>query len=189
LARVWRARRYNRAKTAESESRPAASDTTERRDRSGRLVAYGHPLSSFNATPSRQISTRKPAGYKPELFYFFAQAWFDRALTTRTTEQSIQATRDWWGRDDWKDLVGMGHFERALLLAARFQESLGYRYATPWPIRSDRNGGRVMFYMVHATDHDRAPALMRRAYEWAVAPVVNPDDEEQLCMELGTLEY
>ena len=42
-----------------------------------------------------------------------------------------------------------------------------------------------MFWMIHATDHDRAPALMRRAYEWAISPVV--DDEAQLRMELGDL--
>lgn len=46
-----------------------------------------------------------------------------------------------------------------------------------------------MFHMIHATDHERAPDLMRRAYEWAVAPVLDPDDEQQLAMELGGLDY
>jgi hypothetical protein len=62
-------------------------------------------------------------------------------------------------------------------------------YATPWPIYDRKGGSRIMFHMIHATDHDRAPSLMRRAYDWAVRPVRDPDDEEQLGLELSDLDF
>jgi hypothetical protein len=40
---------------------------------------------------------------------------------------------------------------------------LGYRCAQAWPIFERKEGRRVMYYMVHATDHDEAPKLMARA--------------------------
>ena len=46
----------------------------------------------------------------------------------------------------------------------RFKCELGYAYADPWPIYSKEVGGRVMYHMIHATDHDAAPLLMNRAY-------------------------
>ena len=135
------------------------------------------------------LAKLKPGGYKPELFYFLAQGWLNRALLTRTRDDSIQKTTDWWGSEDWRTLVDLSPLDRAVKFADRFQEQLGYRYATPWPIYESKGGSQIMFHMIHATDHERAPSLMRRAYEWSVAPVVDPDDEKQLEMELGQLKY
>ena len=133
----------------------------------------------------QHASRLKAAGYKPEIFYFFAQAWLNRALKTRSAPISLEETDRWWGRSDWDQLLDMNGIDRARLFSQRFQNELGYATATPWPIKSRSAGGQVMFWMIHATDHDRAPALMRRAYEWAISPVV--DDEAQLRMELGDL--
>ena len=36
---------------------------------------------------------------------------------------------------------------------------------------NDTGGGRVMYYMIHATDHSEAPNLMNRAYHKAVMPI------------------
>jgi three-Cys-motif partner protein len=135
------------------------------------------------------LAALKGGEYKPEIFYFLAQSWLNRTLKTRSTEVAIQQTTEWWGRPDWMSLIDMSLPARATHLAKRFEDELGYKYATPWPIYEYKGNGRIMFHMIHATDHDRAPALMRRAYEWAVAPVVRADDEEQLKMELAGLEY
>jgi hypothetical protein len=53
---------------------------------------------------------------------------------------------------------------RAKLVAARFKDELGYAYAHPYPIHSTRRGNRIMYHMIHATDHPEAPPLMIRAY-------------------------
>lgn len=135
------------------------------------------------------LSRLKSEGYKPELFYFFAQAWLNRALKSRTTDLSLEQTDAWWGGDGWKVLLTMDPLGRAQLLADRFTNELGYKHATPWPIRERGDDGRVMFFMIHATDHDRAPRLMERAYHWAVNPHYDPDDEIQLELELSSIKW
>jgi hypothetical protein len=54
--------------------------------------------------------------------------------------------------------------------------------AQQWPIYEKKEGGAVMYYMIHATDHPLAPGLMARAYKKAVYP---REPVEQLQMELG----
>jgi hypothetical protein len=46
---------------------------------------------------------------------------------------------------------------------------LGYATAAAWPIyeRADSGLGKVMYFMIHATDHEEAPKLMNRAYKAA----------------------
>jgi hypothetical protein len=70
----------------------------------------------------------------------------------------------WWGKHDWRSLLSINSWERAMTFCDRFRGELGYRHANPWPIYSKETGGRVMYYMIHATDHDAAPLLMNRAY-------------------------
>jgi hypothetical protein len=65
----------------------------------------------------------------------------------------------------------------------RFTNDLGYRYAHGWPIYERGEGRRVMYYMVHATDHQEAPKLMNRAYRAATGQV----REEQLLLDLQRL--
>jgi hypothetical protein len=36
-----------------------------------------------------------------------------------------------------------------------------------WPILGRFHGARIMYFMIHATDHLEAPKLMTRAYEAA----------------------
>lgn len=119
----------------------------------------------------------KLAGYMPperelkiELFYFLAAAWFDRSLAAVTTPEGFARVRAWWGRDDWPTLRGLGDFRRAQLVKERFMHELRYLSAEPYAIYSRRGGGRVMYYMIHATDHPDAPKLMDRAYRGAVTP-------------------
>lgn len=68
------------------------------------------------------------------------------------------------GRDDWPTLRGIDGTIRAKLVAKRFEDELGYGKANVYPIHSDRRGGRVMYHMIHATDHPEASPLMIRAY-------------------------
>jgi len=101
---------------------------------------------------------------KIELLYFLPIAWLDRALAAQRDQEKI---RTWWGRNDWEKLRLLNGDQRRSAFTERFQE-LGYRSVTPWPIYQRGSGGRVMYYMIHASDHPEAPRLMMRAYTHAV---------------------
>jgi three-Cys-motif partner protein len=101
---------------------------------------------------------------KIELFYFFPTGWIDRSLGALRAERTIAKVERWWGRSDWSGLLGMDGTIRAKLVAKRFEDELGYGKATVYPIHSERRRGRVMYHMVHATDHPEASPLMIRAY-------------------------
>jgi three-Cys-motif partner protein len=103
-------------------------------------------------------------GNKIEQFYFFPTGWIDRSIGAVKNLKTIEIVRRWWGRDDWRDLLGMDGTRRALLVAKRFEDELGYGRATCYPIHNERRGGRVMYHMIHATDHAEASPLMIRAY-------------------------
>jgi three-Cys-motif partner protein len=101
---------------------------------------------------------------KIELFYFFPTGWIDRSLGAVRAERTIAKVNRWWGREDWSDLQGMDGTIRAKMVAKRFEDELGYGKATVYPIHSERHRGRVMYHMIHATDHAEASPLMIRAY-------------------------
>ena len=124
-----------------------------------------------------------PTKWKIELFYFLPNGWLDRSIAAQKEESKPTA---WWGREDWKSLQGMFHFDRAQLFVQRIKQEFGYRSVKAWPI-FDRNGesGAVMYYMIHATDHGGAPLLMARAYSKAVSPVT--DSPEQVAFDFAEL--
>ncbi len=101
---------------------------------------------------------------KIELFYFFPTGWIDRSLAALRAAPTIARVQRWWGRSDWTTLQGMDGIFRAQVVAKRFENELGYGRATVYPIHSERRGGRVMYHMIHATDHPEASPLMIRAY-------------------------
>ena len=76
----------------------------------------------------------------------------------------------------------MHHSELRELVEHRFREELGYRSVKGWPIFATPQGGRTMYYLIHATDHPEAPFLMYRAYNHTTLPKETP---EQLQLELG----
>ena len=121
------------------------------------------------------VAGYKRSGMKIEQFYFFPIGWLDRSLTALKNESIGRA---WWGRDDWRSLRDLGTIARGELVAERFRNELGYKHAFPWPIYERAGGGRIMYFMVHASDHDEAPKLMWRAYNQAVDP--SPKDAVQL---------
>jgi hypothetical protein len=54
------------------------------------------------------------------------------------------------------------------LVRLRFEKELGYRFAAAYPIFDRDEGNRIMYYMIHASDHEEAPALIVRAHSRAV---------------------
>lgn len=116
------------------------------------------------------LAQYKKSGHKIELFYFLANAWFDRAVAASKTLRGKQRIFRWWGRQDWTKLRALSPLRRANALAERFRNELGYAHSHPWPIYQKADGGRVMYYMIHASDHPDAAELMSRAYMNAVRP-------------------
>lgn len=114
-----------------------------------------------------KLANQKAGPHKIEQFYFLANYWLPRALS-KVSEARAGA---WWGREDWRDLETMHGTARASLVAKRLRDDLGYAYATSWPIFDRRHGRRTMYYMIHASDHERAPKLMGDAYREAVGPL------------------
>jgi three-Cys-motif partner protein len=101
---------------------------------------------------------------KIEIFYFFPTGWMDRSIAAIKTPEGEAGAEKWWGNASWRNLRGVNGVERANMVAARFRNELGYKWAHPYAIHDARLGGRTMYHMVHATDHDEAPTLMLRAY-------------------------
>jgi three-Cys-motif partner protein len=117
---------------------------------------------------------------KIELFYFLASGWLDRALSGFKT--NLDKPELWWGKENWRELQGMASDKRAKIFCDRFKIELGYKYSHAWPIYSrEADGKRVMFHMIHATDHPEAPKIMWRAYRNAN---IQEHLEEQLPLAL-----
>ncbi len=116
-----------------------------------------------------KLAWHKQNGHKIELFYFLGTGWLDRAFGGTKDTQKIER---WWGRDDWTRLVNMSGPERADAFAHRFATEPGYEHVRSWPIRKrGPRGGAVMYYMIHCSDHPRAPERHGRRIprDWTIA--------------------
>jgi three-Cys-motif partner protein len=114
----------------------------------------------------KKLARYKKAGQnKIELLYFLGVGWLHRAFSgIRNTKRMVK----WWGRSDWPKLKSMSSYAIAELVQTRFRAELGYRYVAAYPIYDRAGGNKVMYYMIHASDHEEAPALMVRAHHKAV---------------------
>jgi len=108
---------------------------------------------------------KRPPNNKIELLYFLGVGWLHRAFSGIRSSNKADL---WWGRSDWRDLRTKTSFEIAELVRKRFEEELGYNLAAHYAIYDRDQGNKVMYYMIHASDHDEAPALMVRAHRKAV---------------------
>ncbi len=63
-----------------------------------------------------------------------------------------------------------GILEKLFNVAMQLEKASSWERRS-WPIYERHGGGRVMYYMIHATDHPEAPNLMNRAYHKAVMPI------------------
>lgn len=110
------------------------------------------------------IAGHKKSGHKIELFYFFPEGWINRSIAALEIDKQARLER-WWGDDSWTTLMELQGASRAQYVADRFKKKLQYQRVYPFPIYERKDlGGRVMYYMIHASDHDEAPKLMNRAY-------------------------
>lgn len=105
--------------------------------------------------------SRHRSDYKIELFYFLASGWLDRAISGIKDKSILER---WWGSSDYHQLKGISGHARMQLFCDRMKSELGYKHVHGWQIFSREVGGRVMYHMIHATDHDEGPRLMNRAY-------------------------
>lgn len=118
----------------------------------------------------KKLATHKKQGNKIELFYFLAVKWLHRSFSGLTVD--TQKAQKWWGSDDWVDLKKLSQVDITTRMQQRLRNEFGYRYAHAWPIwERDSAEGSVMYYMIHATDHEDGPKLMWRAYRQAVADI------------------
>lgn len=111
----------------------------------------------------RTVATHKKGGNKIEIFYFFPEGWFNRSVAALKKARN-ERMLEWWGRPDWNELLKRCGAVRAIFACERFKQEFGYKYVYPFAIYERKDGGRVMYYMIHASDHDEAPKLMNRAY-------------------------
>jgi len=125
------------------------------------------------------LAAHKPHN-KIELFYFLPVGWLNRSIKATKDEQALF---EWWGQDI-DELRNAGSWEKGEIASNRMRDELGYAYACPWPIWKEMHSGRLMYFMVHASDHPEAPLLMQRAYNNALKP---PEPIEALQHELPNL--
>lgn len=133
------------------------------------------------------VANLRPGPRKIEQFYFFANGWLPRALAGVTTDAGREEVRHWLGDHDIERFRSIDSpVDRASYFVTKFRGELGYRSVKPWPISAKEEGrGAIMYYMIHATDHEEAPRLMERAYRKAVAP---PESTDQLSLELSGID-
>ena len=129
----------------------------------------------------KKLADHKKQGNKIELFYFLAVGWISRSLKGLTRNK--HRADAWFGSDGWSSFPRSQADQRDLMVE-RFKKELGYRYTTAFPIYAKEKGvGRIMYFMLHATDHPEATSLMYRAYRKAVGgDVVKPTQGE---LDLG----
>jgi len=135
-----------------------------------------------------QAIARHKQTHKIEMFYFLATGWLDRSIAAVSRPETAEKLTKWWGRQDWRDLRRVSSAVRGVQIAERFKTELGYTYAYPYPIHSERRGGRIMYHMIHATDHPAASPLMQRAYR-KVAGRSLDDREAQQDLEALLAQY
>jgi three-Cys-motif partner protein len=116
----------------------------------------------------KAIANHKRGGNKIELFYFFPEGWINRGMKAMKIDKD-ETLKAWWGDSSWPELMQRQGAVRAQYVCDRFKSELKYKNVYPFPIyEKPDQGGRIMYYMVHASDHDEGPLLMNRAYAKAL---------------------
>src|ERR1039458_2392883 len=112
----------------------------------------------------KTVATHKKGGNKIELFYFFPEGWINRSVKALKIDKE-KKLQIWWGNSNWPEPMKKQGAVRGQFVCDRFKSELKYKHACAFPVYEKKDeGGRVMYYMIHASDHDDAPALMWRAY-------------------------
>ncbi|HEY0758727.1 MAG TPA: three-Cys-motif partner protein TcmP [Acidisarcina sp.] len=125
---------------------------------------------------------KQPPHKKIELLYFLGVGWLHRAFSgLRNDETALK----WWGRPDWRDLLDMNCWSIAEAVRRRFSDELGYKFSAAYPIFDREEGNKIMYYMIHASDHEDAPALMVRAHSKAVRSL--PAETQMTLLDISKL--
>lgn len=112
----------------------------------------------------KTVATHKKGGKKIELFYFFPEGWINRSIKAKKIDKD-ENLQKWWGNANWTELIKMQGAVRAQYVCDRFKSEFNYKHVNPFAIYEKKDkGGKIMYYMIHASDHDEAPVLMNRAY-------------------------
>jgi hypothetical protein len=97
-----------------------------------------------------------------------------------------EALKKWWGDSSWPELMKRQGAVRAQYVCDRFKSELKYKHVYPFPIyEKPDKGGRIMYYMIHTSDHDEAPLLMNRAYGKALDIKETPEQLDLLKVSLA----
>lgn len=159
---------------------PEILSTREVRDKAVFCLLDQRSTECHWATVEAIANYRKHPATKIEQFYFFGSSWFDRAHAGFSDYEELDL---WWGDRGWECLLKMKTHERAVTICNRFKKDLMYNHVMSWPIYERFKGaGKLMYYMIHASDHPEAPKLMYRAYCQAVGV---PPPPEQFKLELA----
>jgi hypothetical protein len=118
------------------------------------------------------------------LLYFLGVGWLHRAFSGLRNEETPM---NWWGRPDWRDLLDMNCWSIAELVRRRFNDELGYKFSAAYPIFDREEGNKIMYYMIHASDHEDAPALMVRAHSKAVRSL--PAETQMTLLDVSKLSF
>lgn len=135
-----------------------------------------------NWTTIEKIASRKTK-MKIELFYFVPTGWLARSISA--LNHPVKTMMLWWGRSDWECLYNINSQNIVDLFCRRFKEELGYKYVYGWPIYEQYGSQKIMYYMVHSTDHDEAPKLMERAYK----KVTNRDESQMQIDWISSVQH
>lgn len=65
-----------------------------------------------------KLARYKQSGHKIELFYFLANGWLERALSS---QKDLDKLARWWGRVDWTELRAMSREERRDAIVTRMK--------------------------------------------------------------------
>lgn len=135
------------------------------REKEATFCLFDQRSTECDWTTVKSVASHKGGngGRKIEIFYFLAQGWIDRAIKSWRNDAELRCKK-WWGRDDVESFLNLSSFSRGKIFASRFKNELGYRFALPFPIQKEGERGMIMFWMIHASDHERAPVLMTQAY-------------------------
>lgn len=132
-----------------------------------------HTFECHWSTLEKLAAYKKRPERKIEILYFLGVGWIHRAFSGIKHEEKMEA---WWGNPGWRDLKAKSSLEIAEIVRSRMQAELGYQFSAAYPIYDKDN--RVMYYMIHVSDHDEAPALMVRAHTKAVKLI--PETQSKL---------
>ena len=144
-----------------------------------RPTASADQLSPDEFVSAASAFEQKIERYAPRFVAFLGKV----AYAALSGQKDLDKLARWWGRADWQKLSDMPREKRKDGLVLRMKRDLGYKSAKAWPIYERQDGGLVMYYMIHASDHPEGPTLMSREtldpQPWISSSITVTDGDER----------